>query len=430
MKWLTTRYPGIVTKHKLIGPRGDTRPCPGDEGGRCRCTPSYRVRYRNAEGKPKWSKVMHDLSEARSWQTGARNVTPEVAATRTADTFKALSTRFIDGARAGTITQRNGERYAPRTVDIYEATLRRHVYPTFGARLASVLNVIDWQLYVDGLHRAKLSHNSIVVVMNAVRSVYRWACAPSRRLLTSNETRGIEMPAKDEKKRDRIAPPEEARALLAALSQPCDVLDYGLALYAGLRNCERWGLEWTDIALTNLGGDTQDRDHGAEGVGRGSPSAPFGRSTRRASCISIRRVTTKSKAGVRTLPVIGRLRPILMREWLRQGKPENGPVLVYPNGGRGENAYKSQCERCEKAWVASNLKRITPHEARHTFASYLIASGLNAKAVTVLMGHASVTETFDRYGHLFPGHEDEAGGLLDALLGLPETERETEAVSV
>jgi hypothetical protein len=33
-------------------------------------------------------------------------------------------------------------------------------------------------------------------------------------------------------------------------------------------------------------------------------------------------------------------------------------------------------------------------------------------------GHASITETFDRYGHLFPGTKDEAAALLDAYLEL------------
>jgi len=31
-------------------------------------------------------------------------------------------------------------------------------------------------------------------------------------------------------------------------------------------------------------------------------------------------------------------------------------------------------------------------------------------------GHASIAITFDRYGHLFPGSEHEARGLLDAYL--------------
>ena len=56
------------------------------------------------------------------------------------------------------------------------------------------------------------------------------------------------------------------------------------------------------------------------------------------------------------------------------------------------------------------------HECRHTFASLMIAAGVNAKALSTFMGHASITITLDRYGHLFPGSEEEAAGLLDAYL--------------
>ena len=32
------------------------------------------------------------------------------------------------------------------------------------------------------------------------------------------------------------------------------------------------------------------------------------------------------------------------------------------------------------------------------------------------MGHATIAITMDRYGHLMPGNEEEAAGLLDAYL--------------
>ncbi|HJR50235.1 MAG TPA: tyrosine-type recombinase/integrase, partial [Gemmatimonadales bacterium] len=67
-------------------------------------------------------------------------------------------------------------------------------------------------------------------------------------------------------------------------------------------------------------------------------------------------------------------------------------------------------------WRRAGLAPIGLHEARHTFASLAIAAGVNAKALSVYMGHASVTITLDRYGHLFPGNENEAAGLLDAYL--------------
>jgi hypothetical protein len=67
-------------------------------------------------------------------------------------------------------------------------------------------------------------------------------------------------------------------------------------------------------------------------------------------------------------------------------------------------------------WGRAGLRPITLHEARHTFASIGIAAGVNAKALSTYMGHASVTITYDRYGHLMPGNEAEAAGLLDAYL--------------
>jgi integrase len=46
----------------------------------------------------------------------------------------------------------------------------------------------------------------------------------------------------------------------------------------------------------------------------------------------------------------------------------------------------------------------------------MISAGVNAKALSTFLGHSSVTVTLDRYGHLFPGAEDEAALLLDAFL--------------
>ena len=43
----------------------------------------------------------------------------------------------------------------------------------------------------------------------------------------------------------------------------------------------------------------------------------------------------------------------------------------------------------------------------------MIAAGVNLKALQTFMGHASITITLDRYGHLLPGPEAEAAELLD-----------------
>jgi integrase len=67
------------------------------------------------------------------------------------------------------------------------------------------------------------------------------------------------------------------------------------------------------------------------------------------------------------------------------------------------------------------LRPITLHECRHTFASLMIAAGVNAKALSTYMGHSTISITMDRYGHLMPGNEAEAAGLLDAYLERADT---------
>jgi integrase len=41
---------------------------------------------------------------------------------------------------------------------------------------------------------------------------------------------------------------------------------------------------------------------------------------------------------------------------------------------------------------------------------------VNAKALSTYMGHANISMTLDRYGHLMPGNEADAAELLDAYL--------------
>jgi len=58
----------------------------------------------------------------------------------------------------------------------------------------------------------------------------------------------------------------------------------------------------------------------------------------------------------------------------------------------------------------------TLHECRHGYAALMIGAGVNPKALSTFMGHTNIGITLDQYGHLLPGAEDEAAGLLDAFL--------------
>jgi integrase len=51
---------------------------------------------------------------------------------------------------------------------------------------------------------------------------------------------------------------------------------------------------------------------------------------------------------------------------------------------------------------------VTPHTLRHTFASWLVMEGVDVITVSKLMGHASIKEVVETYGHLSPGHKAKA----------------------
>jgi hypothetical protein len=56
------------------------------------------------------------------------------------------------------------------------------------------------------------------------------------------------------------------------------------------------------------------------------------------------------------------------------------------------------------------------HDLRHFYASALIAANLNPKIIQARMGHATLAETMDTYGHLFADTEDLGRTAVDQAL--------------
>ena len=99
-------------------------------------------------------------------------------------------------------------------------------------------------------------------------------------------------------------------------------------------------------------------------------------------------VRAKSDAGEgRRVPMVGPLKKILREEWMRVGRPATGPVVT-----RSVASGKWQA-RADKAWEAAGLARVTLHEARHTYASFLMAAGYNLKQIQEYLGHSDLVTT-------------------------------------
>ena len=53
------------------------------------------------------------------------------------------------------------------------------------------------------------------------------------------------------------------------------------------------------------------------------------------------------------------------------------------------------------------------HQLRHACVSNLISEGANPKEIQEWVGHTSIQETMDTYGHLFPNAKHSLASMLD-----------------
>lgn len=261
-------------------------------------------------------------------------------------------------------------------------------------RLAAITTG-DLQDLADRLLATGRDASTIRNTFMGLRALFRRALV--RGEVAVNPTSGLQLPAV-RGQRDRIATVMEADALLRALPE-LDRALWATAFYAGLRRGELMALTIEDTFTE-------------EGV---------------APCITVTRaydpqarefIAPKSRAGVRSVPVTQELRGYLAAHKLQLGRSTG---LLF---GRTETMPfddRPLQQRADRAWRRRGLSRITLQESRHTFASLMIAAGVNAKALSTYMGHASITITLDRYGHLMPGNESEAADLLHAYLASERT---------
>jgi integrase len=304
-------------------------------------------------------------------------------------TLREATETWLAGARDGSIGARGGRPFKPSTIRSYEEALNGRVLKRFGAVRLSDLGSGDLQRFVDELRGEGLDPSTIRNAVTPLRVIYRWAS--TRGLgVGLNPTRGLELPSSDAR-RDRVAAPAEAAALIAAVPEVDRAL-WATAFYTGLRRGELMALRWEDLDV----------------------SAGLLRVERSWDAKAREVVEVKSRAGRRQVPVPRVLRPILLEHRMRQGR--GGEGLVFGRSVVVPFEPTTIRNRALKAWEDAELEAIGLHEARHTFASMAIAAGVNPKALSTYMGHASITITLDRYGHLMPGNEEEAAALLDAYL--------------
>jgi integrase len=282
--------------------------------------------------------------------------------------------------------------------------MRRRGLPALGSVKLAEIQRVDLQELVDRLVASGLSASTVQCTLLPIRAVFRRAL--SRGELALNPTTDLALPAV-RGRRERFASAGEAEKLIAAVPL-ADRAVWATLLFGGLRHGELVAQRAEDVDIA--AGVIHVR-HGWDRV-EGE-------------------IELKSNAGRRRVPIAAVLRDHLADHLARTGR--HGVQLMFGRGEAIPLSVKALQERADTAWKAAGLERIVPHECRHSFASLMIAAGVNAKALSTFMGHANISITLDRYGHLMPGSEEEAAELLDSYLAADrkrgeETARAAEAV--
>ncbi len=391
-----TRWQGVFARHQTgcavdgLPPKPDL----GDVAKACDCRPSYYGKvYDRVRSRYISTKRYSTTAAAR----GARQSLLLALASgdlsrRSPMRLREARVRFVDAAREGSALNKFGRVYKQSAWEDLDECLGKHVVPRLGARRLGEVQRGDIQQLVDEL-APKLSGSRVRSIVNAIRSLYRWA--QDRDLVGHDPAASVRLPAMNAKRRSRVATPREFAALLAAL-EISDALPYALAGYAMGRRAQVQYLRWRDVDLV--------RGLIEWGVEDGA---------------------RKSESARRVVPIVKPLMVLLRASWSAEGEPAGHNLVCPPRRADGNGLLHTGglALRAKQAWGVRGLQPIGLHECRHTAATWMDAAGVSPKVASVLMGHAiperqlgAAEITLARYTHTLPNAAETARARLDAWL--------------
>jgi integrase len=299
----------------------------------------------------------------------------------------------------------------PITFDTYEMIVRRHLKPALGHMALRDIRPEHLQRYYnekeqEGLeaHTIRLHH---VLLSNAL------AQAEKNQLVLRNVCRLVTSPRRMRKDRSTLTVEQATTQFLSALQSDRLYAAFLTLFMIGLRRGELLGLRWQDVDL-NAGilhvRQTLIRIYNRDPQGEG-------RKTRLAF------QEPKTEKSRRSVPIPDACLAALKRHkahqaeeklLLGQGYQDGGLVFAQADGTpidpRSMNLYFTQ------ALERAGLTAIRLHDARHTYATWMLEQGVSPKVVQTLLGHSSITVTLDVYSHVSLELEKQAAAKLNAAL--------------
>ncbi|HEY7951220.1 MAG TPA: tyrosine-type recombinase/integrase [Solirubrobacterales bacterium] len=367
-----------------------TKDCPARSGGRCRCDGGYEASaYSPRDGKKVYKSFPRE-AEARSWRADAkRSLDRGSLRAPGSRTIREAGEAWLEGAERGEIRNRSGRPFKPSSLRGYRQAFTDRIVPAIGHVKVAALTTSDLQVLVDEWQAEGHAASTVRNSLRPLQAIYRRARA--REGVPVNPTRDLELPV-PERREVEIVTPNSAAILLAALPS-ADRAVWATALYAGLRSGELRALRWGAVDVSRGIIEVRESWDPKEGA-----------------------IEPKTRRSRRRVPVPSVLRELLL-DLQQRNETTTAGALVFEVGNGVPFQPEKLYRNADSTWHHAGIReRLRLHQARHTYASFMIAAGVNAKALSSFMGHSSITVTFDLYGHLMPGSEAEGAALLDAFL--------------
>ena len=329
---------------------------------------------------------------------------------------------------------RKNSNLAIKTIEAEEMWIRVHIIPGLGhVKLAKLNTDVIQKFYRTCMERSEeeggaLSPLSVRHINGVLKRSLKKAV--ELKFIHHNPTDNVELPKKDELPLRSMSREQVAKLLDIAAEEKFRYLTaIVVAVTTGLRRSEIFGLRWEDIDLVNhvirIRQVLLTTTQGVRIVSR-----------------------TKTKESRNAIGIPAKLSELLIRHKAEQAA-EQAAAMERAEKDRAKFGDKVNAndyyEESDLVFRQENGRRVDPnsidksfgkllkkaglphfriHDLRHTFVALLIDSGIHAKRVQIAARHASITQTMDRYGHLFSPIVAEVSEALADIVPGEENKKE------
>jgi len=296
----------------------------------------------------------------------------------------------------------------PGTFAGYRSCIENYIKPQLGGKQVSLVTAQD----VQKLYR-KLKENGRIkehprfgsalsdTTINRLHAIFHQAMEDAfhAHIIAKNPTVGATVPKASHAPK-RVLTDKELDTFLDAVREDKIWGDFFyVELTTGLRRGEICALRWEDF-------DTKQE------------TLHVRRTLHKEKGKPLTTGDTKTYAGTRKIVL-----PPSTAQLLRERKKTAPTEWIFPNPFDPEQpiAPGTAYNRLKALLKETGLPDIRFHDLRHTFATHAIASGVDAKTLSGILGHTNASFTLDTYTHVTPDMQKAAsgivGGFMEDLLG-------------